>query len=195
MKSKKIILISALLLLFSCSSLRKSMIATGEDMKEVAINNAVLDFSKKCKLFNTDTVFYVDFKDSVFHKTILMKVDEGYEWKIGSFYGGIVSVGISSNGDYQFFYSEETKSKLPSRYKIINGKLFFWSDKNYPVTDKMIAILWKYNCLQTYCIIPEYSTNDSEKVAYYYFCKNDLTKYKRVVTNKGVYEPPKLKCK
>jgi hypothetical protein len=204
MKAQKVIYLSALLLMFGCSSLKKSMITTSENLQETAIQNAILDFSTDCNLFKKASVFRVSFSDSVFNVAILERVDEKsykdgttHEWKRGSLYDGIVSVEISVNVDYQYYYSEETKAKLPSRYIIKNDKLFYWWDDNYPVTEEMIAVLWRYNLLQTDLIIPEFTIDDSLKGADYYFCKSDLSEYKRVITNIGLgyYKPPKLKCK
>jgi len=202
MKVQKILYLSALLLMFSCSSLKKSMITTSENLQETAIHNAILDFSTNCNLFKKDSVFSVNFSDSVFNAANLVRVDERnykdgrtHEWKRGSLYDGIVSVEISAFY-YQHFYSEETKEKLPSRYVIKDSKLFYWWDADYPVTEEIIAVLWKYNLLQTDLIIPEFPINDSQKSAHYYFCKNDLSKYRRVVTNIGLgyYSPPILNC-
>jgi len=205
MKVQKIIYLSALALMFSCSSLKKSMITTGENLQETAIHNAILDFSTNCSLFKKDSVFDVSFEDSVFNEGVWVRVDERtykdgttHIRKRGSLYDGIVAVEIGGQvTNYQYYYSEETKDKLPSRYVIKDGKLFHWWDDNYPVTEEMIAVLWKYNLLQTDLIIPEYSIDDNAKGADYYFCKSDLSKYKRVVTNIaiGYYKPPKLKCK
>jgi hypothetical protein len=203
MKAQKIIYLSALAVIFSCSSLKKSITTTNENLQETAIHNAILDFSTNCSLFKKDSVFTVNFSDSVFSKGIFVQVDERtykdgrtHEWKRGSLYNGIVAVGIITS-DYQYYYSEETKAKLPSRYIIKNGKLFYWWDDNYSVTEEIITVLWKYNLLQTDLIIPEFSIDDSQKGADYYFCKSDLSKYKRVITNIGLgyYEPPKLNCK
>ena len=45
--------------------------------------------------------------------------------------------------------------------------------------------------------LPDNPINDAAKAADYYFCRNDVSNYKRVVTHvaTGYYEPPKLKCK
>jgi hypothetical protein len=202
MKIKIFLLV--LLSMFGCSSLKRSMITAGGNLQETAIHNAILDFSTKCSLFKKDSVFLVSFEDSVFDEGVWVRVDEkSYKdgtthiRKRGSLYDGIVAVSISGQvANYQYYYSKETKDKLPSRYVIKNGKLFHWWDKDYPVTEEMIAVLCKYNLLQTDLIIPEYSTDDSAKGADYYFCKNDLSKYKRIITNiaTGYYKPPKLKC-
>lgn len=196
MKAQKMIWLSALLLIFGCSSLKKTMITTGKELQETAINNAIRDFSTSCSLFKKDSVFSVNFEDSVFNGAILERVDKkAGSWKRGTLCDGIVSVEISASY-YQYYYSEETKEKLPTKYVIKDNKLFYWWDNNYPVTEEIIAVLWRYNLLQKDCIIPEFSINDSQKGADYYFCKNDLSKYKRIITKIGLgyYKPPRLKC-
>ena len=193
----------AFFLLLGCCSIKKYTMLIGTNLQEEAINLAIEDFSTKCNLFKKDSVFSVTFEDSVFYKATLIQVDkEKYEdgrthqWKRGNLLDGVASVEIGGNGDYQFYYSEETKSKLPTRYVIKDGKLFYWWDKKCAVTEEIIEVLWRYNMLQTYSIIPNFSIDESQKGAHYYFCKNDLSKYKRVVTNIGFgyYKPPKLKC-
>ena len=190
------------MLLLGCSSIKKSTTLIGADLQEIAINNAIRDFSTKCNLFKKDSVFSVNFEDSVFSESTLIQVDKEkykdgrtHQWKRGDLLDGIVSVEIGSSY-YQYYYSEETKDKLPTKYLIIDDKLFYWKDDNYPVTEEIIAVLWRYNILQRDCIIPDFSSNDSQKGADYYFCKNDLSKYKRIITKVGLgyYQPPKLKC-
>jgi len=195
------------------------MIKSGESIKEVAINNAILDFSKKCNLFRKDNIFEISFDDSVFHKTVgLFKIDDRtFAWKRGALYTGIIAVGISGHRiceeceelglkfQDRYFYTEETtvgsKGKLPSRYIEKNGKLFYWWDKDYPLTEDMLAVLWKYDLLfdntNEFLTFPQFSTNDKQKGAHYYFCKNDLSIFKKVVTNRaiGFYDPPEIKCK
>jgi hypothetical protein len=81
-----------------------------------------------------------------------------------------------------------------------NGKLFFWYDKTKSVTDTIINTLYKYNFVDTMIVntyIPGGTINHAKKGANYYFCRSDLSKYRKVVTDKaiGYYKPPKLKCK
>ena len=216
MKIQIIIYLLALLVMIGCSSLKKSMITTGSDLKETAIHNAILDFSKRCDLFKKDSVFHVTFEDSVFHKAVLVQVYEKnytHAWKRGSLYDGIVKVGIlahrvNSSCDEccdKFLYTAQTTvgskgTPLPSRYIEKNGKLFYWQDNDYALTEEMLAILWKYNLLcddtDGMIGIPTYTIDDRLKGAHYYLCKNDLSKYKRIVTwiASGYYELPKLKC-
>lgn len=194
--------ISTFLLFLSCFSIKKSTTLLGPNLHEQAIDMAIRDFSTKCKLFKKDSVFSVNLEDSVFYKVSLVQDNQGtyndgrtHQWEREDLLDGIMSVGIASSY-YQYYYSEETKRKLPTRYVIKDGKLFYWWDENSAVTEEIIAVLWRYNVLQNDCIIPEFSSNDSQKGAHYYFCKNDLSKYKRVLTNIGLgfYKPPQLKC-
>lgn len=196
MKAQKVIYLSAFLLLLGCSSLKKSMIITKKDLKETVINNAIIDFSTNCDLFKKDSVFSVNFQDSVFNRAVLEGSNEHtYSWKRGALYDQLVSVEIGASY-YKHYYSEDTKGKLPTQYIIKNGKLFYWWDDNVPVTKEIIAVLWRYNLLQTDFLIPNFSINDNQKGAHYYFCKNDLSNYKRVITKIGLgyYKPPKLRC-
>ena len=189
--------------------LQLDLVNTGENIKDVAINNAILDFSSSCKLYKNDSVFSVSFEDSVFLFTFNR---EASHWYRDKFYEDIVLVGISAHRinepceEYcdKFLYTAKTtvgsKGNLPSRYIEKEDKLFYWWDDDYPLTEEMLTILWKYNLLydDTEGLIgfPQFTINDSQKGAHYYFCKSNSSKYKRIVTNIGVgyYKPPKLKC-
>jgi hypothetical protein len=90
---------------------------------------------------------------------------------------------------------------FPTNLIETNGKLFFWHDKTKSVTDTIINTLYKYNFVDTMIVneyIPSSTINNAaKKGADYYFCRNDLSKYRKVITNNtiGYYKPPKLKCK
>ena len=189
----------------------------GENIKETAIHSAILDFSSNCNLYKKDSIFRVSFEDTLYSRMLKQITEIKFELTRGNtFYDGIVVVSISAHRicveceEYglkfndRYLYTAETtvgsKGKLPSRYVIKDGKLFFWWDDDYPLTEEMLAILWKYDLLfddtQGLIKIPQFSINDKQKGVHYYFCRNDLSIYKRVVTNIGLgyYKPPKLKC-
>ena len=204
--------------MFGCTSLKKTTITSDENLHDTLIHIAILDFSKKCNLFKKDSIFEIWLDDSVFHKTLgLYQIDEKTSaWKRGRLYDGIVSIIITAHricveceeyglkfNDRYLFTTETTigsKGKLPSRYIEKDNNLFYWWDDNYPLTEEMLAILWKYDLLfddtKNLIKIPQFSTDDKQKGAHYYFCKNDLSKFKRVITSRGLgyYEPPKIKC-
>jgi len=193
-----------------CEFIKANSVKSGKNIRDVAINNAILDFSNSCKLFKSDLVFSVSFEDTVFLLAFDRKASRWYREK---FYEDMALVSISAHrigndcGECcdKFLYTEKTtvgsKGTLPSRYIEKDEKLFFWWDDDYPLTEEMLAILWKYNLLcddtKGLIVLPDFTTNDRLKGAHYYFCKNDLSKFKRIITSiaNGYYKPPKLKCK
>ena len=211
MKIKYFILSVTLVIMsfIACGSLKINLIQAGENIKDVVINNAILDFSNSCKLYRSDSVFSVSFEDSVF----LLALDrEESHWYRDKVYEDIVLVSISAHRISapceehcdKFLYTAKTtvgsKGKLPSRYIEKDNKLFYWWDDDYPLTEEMLLVLWKYKLLyddtEGLIGLPQFTINDTQKGAHYYFCKNDLTRYKRVVTSiaNGYYKPPRLKC-
>lgn len=101
-------------------------------------------------------------------------------------------------------------TRIPTRHIIKDGKLFYWHDPNYGLTEEMVKVLFQFNVADSIDLLNpsitlddytdnyiHHQVNKKTKGVDYYFCKNDLTNYKRVITNiaTGWYEPPKLKCK
>ena len=215
MKTRHLILLTTLVVMsfIGCRSVKINLVKTDENIREVAIHNAILDFSTRCNLYKKDTIFQVSFQDTLYSGIMKQVTEIKFEIAQGNaFYDGIVvSIMAHRINEFceeccdKFLYTAETtvgsKGKLPSRYIEKDGKLFFWWDDDYSLTEEMLAILWKHNllCDDTKGLIglPDFSTNSKLKGADYYFCKNDLSKFKRVVTNIGLgfYKPPKLKCK
>lgn len=183
-------------LITGCCSTKSILLQVNENVKERAINDAIFDFSKNCRLFKRDSVFLVSYEDTVYSMVIERTDTQPLQWVLEKIYGDIVAVNILAFADYKFYFSQETIEKLPSRYIIKDRKLFYWWDENYPVNDEIIDVLRKYNLLQEELSIPDFSTNGNKKGADYYFCKNNLTKRKRVITSTGFgyYRPPNLKC-
>lgn len=180
MKVKFLCLLIMATLVLSCASFKKELIKSGG--RNEVIQNAILIFSKTTRLYKRDTVFSVRTGED---KEIL-----------------IVRVGKNST---KLLLTTDTepgsKNKLlPSRFVEKDGKLFFWWDNDYPLTEEAIAVFHKYNLFQDddggVITVPNFTNDDAQKAAHYYFCKNDLTKYKEVITNKGIgyYDPPKLTC-
>ncbi len=79
----------AVLLLLGCSSLRNSMVKTGESIKEVAIQNAIMDFFKNCSLFQKDSVFCVSFEDTLYGLALKQKDERSFHWVRDRFYDGL----------------------------------------------------------------------------------------------------------
>jgi hypothetical protein len=183
MKMKFTLLIVIAIVATNCNSAKKAFVKSG-DSQDDAIQISILDFSTVHKLYKKDSVFSVDIKGLVSNKDLMV-------------------VGIRKN-NRKLLVTKDAKAgstgKLPSRYFEKDGKLFFWWDDNYPLTEDALAIFNKFNLLQDdkngAIKIPDFIIDDAQKAAHYYFCKNDIGSYKRIITNKGMgyYEPPSLVC-
>lgn len=100
--------------------------------------------------------------------------------------------------------------RLPTRHIIKDGKLFYWHDPDYGLTEEMVKVLHEFNIadsidlLDPNVALDDYTDNyihhpaeEKAKVAVYYFCREDPSNYKRVITNiaTGWYKPPTIRCK
>ncbi|MBZ9730540.1 hypothetical protein LB467_12670 [Salegentibacter sp. JZCK2] len=191
----------ALVSLKGCVTFKDNLVQDGG--REEFIHNAILDFSNSTRLFKKDSVFSVSFDDTLYRMSLHKISDGNSAWIKGKPYVGIKTVNII--GTYnKMLLTDSTKvgSKgyLPSRYVEKDGKLFYWWDNDYPLTEETLAVFEKYNILQDdaggWLKFPDMSTDDAKKGADYYFCENDLTNYKKVITNIaiGYYDAPKLNC-
>lgn len=167
------------------------------------IQNAILDFSNTCRLYEKDSIFSVSYEDSVYRMVLDKLNNRNYKWIRGEILEGLVAVSIVA--DYNsFLLTKEikvgSKGKLPSRYIEKNGKLFYWWDNDYPLTKEALNVYHKYNLLQDdkggEIKFPNFTIDDNQKAAHYYFCKENLIKYKKIITNEGIgyYNIPKLNC-
>lgn len=167
-----------------CTSVKNTFAKSGNDQDD-AIQIAILDFSKTPKLLKNDAVFSVELVGLSTNNNIM-----------------VVRIGKNNR---KLLLTKDTKigskGKLPSRYVEKEGRLFFWWDDGYPLTEQALGIYKKYNLLQDdengRVTIPDFIIDDAQKAAHYYFCKNEVSSFKRVITNKGVgyYTPPDIKCK
>ena len=194
-----------LIIIISCllSGCKSSIVIPQKEayQTEDFINVVISDFVAKCSLFKKDSVFEVSVEDTLVK---LSFQSEQSRWVLDTVYQNILVVDICGmEDDKEWYYPDAvigSKGKLPSRYVIIEGKLFFWDDDNYPLTEEALSVFKRYNILTEMLeegMIPEFTINDAAKAAHYYFCRGDASNYKRVVTNiaTGYYDPPKLKCK
>ncbi|MBA3985242.1 MAG: hypothetical protein H0X63_01370 [Flavobacteriales bacterium] len=179
------------------------MIQRGDQQE--AIQNAILDFSNTSGLYKKDSVFSVSYHDP-FYKMTLEKNDNGDErWIESELYEGIVAVSISA--DYNKMLQTDNikvnniNAKFPTRYIERDGKLFYWRDGDYPLTQEVLNVFKRYNLLLEDDLdgvmeFYDFTTNDAQKGIDYFFCKNNLVKYKKTTTNKGIgyYDAPALKC-
>jgi hypothetical protein len=180
--------------------IKKLQIESYDQVRQTAIQ----DFSRT-RLYKKDSAFLISVDDTL-HRMTLNKIDvHHYEWVGGTIYPDIIDVSISAYQNKFFLdttidVSAQTKY-IPSRCIELNGKLFFWYDKHYTLTNNAIKILGKYHLLRhggpNDAEDFHSSIDDAAQAADYFFCRSNLHVYKRVITNKaiGYYDPPNVKCK
>lgn len=182
--SKTIFLSMCFFLLGSCAvnKWQNTLIQKG-NMND-AVNNAITDFVHTSKWSKKDSIFTVtitDINEENVNVTIAIADDDVYpnsKNKVGTY-------------DHTF----------PTRYIVKNGKLFYWNDTTQFITQDIISILEKYNHIDyRWSELPEIIGgvhNDGAEGVVYYFCKNDLTNYKKsgVSNIRKHYKTPILKCK
>jgi hypothetical protein len=180
MKTLKLILILIVFLVGSCANWKGLLASKGNN--DDAIQNAICDFLNSSPLSKDDTTFSISLKEinkevlgiSIYGSTYLKRL--------------VVKDGNTIN-----------YSSLPTRYIEKQGKLFYWYDSTRTVTPEVINIFKKYNHIDTAILnvyIPTH-INHSKKAEHYYFCRNNLLRYKKIRTKiaMGYYDPPKLNCK
>jgi hypothetical protein len=175
----KISILFIVVFLLGCTSWKSSLNRNGDF--NVAIKNAVID------MIHTNERFIQN--DSVFSVNTLNLNGN----LIGvSFFGTVNKFIIINN-------KKTDSSMFPTRYYEHSNKLFYWKDSNVELNNEIIEKLHQYNMIDTLESIAfaELNIDDSKKGIHYYFCKNNLSKYKKVKTNRilGSYEMPKLNCK
>ncbi len=168
----------------SCATWREALVREGNHTD--AIHNAIIDFVNTNRLSKKDSIFYV----------ILFDKDTTI-W-------GVEIIG--SDGE-KLYPTPENKigtnyPYFPTDYFEYKGKLFYWYDSTKYVTEELIKVLSKYDLIDSLNVdsivaIPTLFIDDAKKAVDYYFCRNNLLKYKKVTTRIAIgwYEPPKLRCK
>lgn len=171
-----------LLVAVGCTTLKKGLVQQG-DINE-AIENAILDFSRTTSIYKKGRVFSISVYENNDKNQFIVRVGTSSTKLL------LTKSTLGSRGE-----------KFPSRFVKRDDKLFYWWDKNFAVSKETIAMFKKYDLLQDdeggVITIPDFVINDKSKAAHYYFCKTDLSIYKKVITDKGIgyYKPPSLSCK
>ncbi len=160
--------------LISCNSYKSQLSEKGN--YEDAIFNGIIDFSNT-QLFLEGKVFFVN---------IDLKVEDYYAFS------------IMENSDKLLFSRDKafSENQLPNKFMVYKNKLFYWWDDNYGSDRNILEKLILNNKIQYEEESPfiDFETDDKKKGVKYYFCKNNLIKYKRVITEKGNIKTPKFNC-
>ena len=179
MKTAAVFIIS-LLALLRCASTKPSSEITGRTSNAVEI--AIQDFVKSSKLAKTNNAFSIG---------------------IDSINNDILGVSITPS-NAEILINKEiiagTFGPTPSQYREVDNKLFYWQDYKYPLTDDALKMYEQYNLIDYDStglqVLPEFTIDDSQRGAHYYFCRDNYLVYKKVTTNiaMGYYDTPKLDC-
>lgn len=179
MKIKGSLFLLALCLIISCAPWKADLNKSGG--YEVAVNNAITDYVNTSRLnrgFDSYHLLIVTNENTI---GVSINGDSG-KWQIGD-----IEVG-------------DKRKYFPSRFEVVDGELFYWSDSTVAVSRATIDIMKKFNILDTVKysenIIPDENGLYSEGAVHYYFCKTNYLKYKKKksTTAIGYYKPPKLNC-
>ena len=184
MKSKTLGTLLSMVLLTGCNSWKSTLVADGDEND--AIMNAITDFIHTCNLRNKDTIFVIN--KWIDNDTFLV-------------------IGISGTDENKLYPQKKQDTiggypyRLPSRYVVIDGKLFYWEDKSIKVSKEIVNVLSEFNAIDSLnydslVIFNPYVIIESKKAAHYHFCKNNIKEYKKNISKYAVewYDPPKLKC-
>ncbi|RFM33049.1 hypothetical protein [Chitinophaga silvisoli] len=161
MSAKSILIALSLFLLQSCTATKPGIARTGN--YETAIKNAVIDFHTTSMATHENT-FTISFRE----------LD-----------GDIIGVIIRGTVNKVHIYSDGMKTRIPDKYIEYKGKLFYWFDDNSSDPD-IVPKLNEYHLIDSVENISQAKlVHDDGKMAMnYYFCKQNLFYYKKVITNK-----------
>ena len=201
----KIIFISLVCLSIICNRIPLNAGNASKGSDDQIRQIAIQDFSKT-KLFKMDSIFDVTLYDTV-HKVEQQRIDEhNVKSVIGKVYHAIIAVNIVAT-PFKFLFDTTAKMEvqnggIPTRVFEKDGRLFLWRDRHYPLSDSTLKVLNKFHLvergtkkdLNKFLI---FGIDDAKRGADYYFCRNNLSNYKRVITNKaiGYYDPTNITCK
>ena len=169
------------------------------------IEIAIADYSLGNKGITKDSVFEVMIFDSLYRMYRIPGDELSYKRNKGKRYDGIIGISIMSPSCLTIFVPHAIHQKKGGDWHLSckeqDGKLFYWRDYHHNTTNESRELLKKYNLLH-------YSKNGDSSIAingyfeperkatHYYFCRNKLSKYRKVVTDEemGDYDPPALNC-
>lgn len=161
----------------------QSVLAQCSGLIDSCVRVAINDFAKSGRLV-----------DKVYEATVYLEDSE--------------VIGVSILGlDNKYYANPSDKvdslaNAFPTEYVEIDNRLFCWQDKTKPLSLDIVSKLSQYNMIDsTYWsgfngINPEFVVDDKKKATDYYFCRNNIRKFKKVKTSIGIgyYKRPKLKC-
>lgn len=196
---KIVLLILICFCLFACSMHKQYIVVDTNEFKETVIHAAIKDFVKNSKLINYDSVFYVEYIDSAYITGYNMRQKRRYTpitYNSEDRIPNVSLVVILGSLSYSKFMVLSEDRTLPEKYVIMNGKLFYWIDDNFPKSQEIKESLLKYDMLY-YDNKPSYVINAyGNQGSHYYFCNNDVRHFTSIEPKgiEGGFEAPKISC-
>lgn len=172
-------------------------------LHDAAIQTALYDFI--CSERSKDSVFSISIYDP---PVVLRWSDERGRWVLKKQLDELIMVRILPS-DFVFLLVDTTKVKdirshIPNRFVTIDDKFFYWEDNNYPVIKEVIDAFEKRGLLYRLSDPSKYleywdiafKISDDAVGVDYFFCKNNLSIYKKMRFNKRKSSrAPKIRCK
>lgn len=148
----------------SCNTSKK--ISSSKRGINDAVQSAIVDFlHAKKSIAKKDSVFSVYIED----------INED-----------ILGIGISAERDKVSLFTKNEVDYdyrfFPTRFYEHQDKLFYWKDPTVNVSNEIIKKLYEMNRVDTTIyqkLFPHRTINERQIVAHYYFCKKDLTRYRK----------------
>lgn len=187
MKLNLKIYILLIISVLSCNSYKKNIIKIGN--QNDAIENAIYDFSNTEKgEVNKVYKIRIDNESSDLYKFVVRNEINVYTYKR-------IKIGDKVSG-------------FPSRFIEVKNRLYVWEDSTQILNKDIFEKLQKYKVLDStiYKIqnkelpqnkTPLIMTDESKKYLNYFFCKKDISKFKKIKTSKylSVSDYPFVNCK
>ena len=165
----------AIFLLIGCASVKSTEAKKSLNPIHIAINDFVRSPKPK-DLWGKKTfrIWMHDVNDSIVGITLFHSENKVF-----------IKEGENIVGTYGTYF--------PTDYLEKGNKLFYWNDPTKAVSQEVLDKLDQYNILEFGTM---YVFTGRSKSCHYYFCKNNFSKYKKVISRIaiGYYEPPQMKC-
>ena len=170
-----------ILTFFNCTTSKSILSAEGDITDAVRI--AVVDFLQSRKG--------------------VAKIDSVFTVNVENINANIVGIGISVDKDKVSVFTKNEVDYdyrfFPTRFYEYQNKLFYWKDSTINISNEIVKKLYRMNRVDTTVhqkLFPQRTIDERQIVVHYYFCKKDLTQYKKKITSiaNRKYGIPKIEC-
>lgn len=197
----------SLVLFTSCVIFKEQRPITTTEYSNRIVTTAIADFSKGGKMYRDYSIFHVNYYKS--YTRVEIEEDEfGVAHEVITNRNDNVFV-VSISANYNKFVVKDTTATtleargIPTHYQKKESKLFLWTDFSYPSKSNIYKVLQDHNLLLPNNLdglieFAEAGEVISSKSTHYFFCANDVSSYKKIITDVplGYYSLPRgLKCK